>query len=312
MSGTTSLREAIGQYLALRRVLGFKLHHETWWLPSFVSFLGEQGSDVITVELALRWAQLPTDVHPAWWARRLAAVRHFARYHRAFEPRTEVPSRDLLPHRRRQRQTPHIYTEGEILVLMQQASLLRRPLMAATYETLIGLLAATGMRIGEAIALDHQDVDWLRARLRIRHSKFRKSRYVPVHQGTVRALRAYKAERDRLRPPHRTSSSFFVSSVGTRLIYNNVAHTFARLVRQAEIEPRAGRPPRLHDFRHSFTVTTVRDWYRAGLDVDSHLPALSTYLGHVNPTTTYWYLTATPELLALASERAKRAWEAQP
>ncbi len=311
MSASASLHEAIENYLALRRALGFKLRHETWWLPSFASFLEKQGRDVITVDLALRWAQLPTDVNPAWWAKRLSAVRHFARYHQAFDPRTEVPAPDLLPYRR-QRRRPHIYAKDEILVLMEQASLLRRPLMAATYKTLIGLLAATGMRVGEAITLDHRDVDWARARLHVRISKFRKSRYVPVHDETVCALRAYAVQREQLRPPHRTSSSFFVSSVGTRLIYNNVARTFARLVRQTGIEPRVGRLPRLHDLRHSFAVAILRDWYRADVDIDSRLPALSTYLGHVNPTTTYWYLTATPELLALASERAERAWEAQP
>lgn len=310
MSTARNIREAMQRYLALRRSLGFKLHHHTWWLPSFASFLEEQGSDVITVDLALRWAQLPTGVNPNWWAKRLSAIRLFARHYQAFDPRTEVPAPDLLPYRRKRR-TPHIYSDREINALMEQASLLRYPLMAATYTTLIGLLAVTGMRVGEAIALDDDDIDWSRARLHVRHSKFNKSRYIPVHEQTLGALRCYAIQRNRLRPPQATSHSFFVSLAGTRLIYNNVAHTYARLVTLARVEPRVGRPPRLHDLRHSFTVTTLCDWYRADVDVDSRLPALSTYLGHAHPTTTYWYLTATPQLLALASERAKRAWEVQ-
>jgi integrase len=184
--------------------------------------------------------------------------------------------------------------------------------MAATYPTIIGLLAATGMRVGEAIALDHDDVDWTRSRLHVRNSKFHKSRYVPIHEQTLTVLRSYVRHRERLRPTDQASPSFFVSSVGKRLIYNNVAYTFARLVRLARLKSQVDRPPRLHDMRHSFAVMTLRDWYAAGVDVETRLPALSTYLGHVSPTTTYWYLTATPELLALASQRAERAWEVQP
>ena len=308
MSNPTSLRESMEKYVALRRGLGFKLYHETWWLPSFAAFLEQQGSDVITVELALRWAQLPADADPSWWASRLSAISRFARHHRAYDPRTEVPAPELLPYRS-QRQSPHIYSEDEICSLMEQMSRLCPSLMAATYTTLVGLLAATGMRVGEAIALDHDNVDWLRARLLVRNAKLHKSRYVPVHEQTIDKLRAYAKQRDRLRPPHRESASFFVSLAGTRLIYNNVARTFARIAQQAGIEHRVGRPPHLHDLRHTFAVTTVRDWYRAGIDVEPRLPALSTYLGHVDPTSTYWYLTGTPELLALASERAERASE---
>lgn len=310
MSAPDSLHKAVEKYLALRRSLGFKLRHETWWLPSFASYLEANGSVVITVELAVRWAQQPVDVHPTWWAKRLSAVRRFAQYHQAFDARTEVPQPELLPYRK-ERRPPHIYTETEIDALLKQAARLRRPLNAATYTTLIGLLAATGMRVGEAIALDDADIDWSRARVHVRDSKFHKSRYVPVHNKTLNALRSYALERDRLRPSVRPSSSFFVSLKGTRLIYNNVAFVFSRFVRQAGIAHRPGCPPRLHDLRHTFVVSTLRDWYRNDLDVESRLPALSTYLGHVNPTTTYWYMTGTPELLALASQRAERAWGVQ-
>lgn len=310
-SATKDLREAMDNYLELRRALGFKLVQATRWLPSFASFLEEQGSDVITVDLAVRWAQSPSDAAPAWWAKRLGVIRQFARHHQASDSRTEVPAADLLPCRR-ERLTPHIYTDEEVRSLMEQASLLRRSLMAATYTTLIGLLAATGMRVGEAIALEDRDVDWLRARLLVRNSKFQKSRHVPLHEDTIDALRSYVTLRDRLRRPDRDSPSFFVSLAGTKLIYKNVQRVFSRLRSQAAIETRAGHPPRLHDLRHTFAIATLLDWYRDGANVEQRLPSLSTYLGHVDPTTTYWYLTATPELLALASERAEKAWGEQP
>jgi integrase len=303
------LTRAEKEYLALRRALGFKLRHETWWLPDFIAYLEAHKSSVITTELALRWPQLPTDANPNWWAKRLGAVRQFAKHLRAFDPRTQVPPVDLLPYRTR-RQTPHLYSDTEIAALMRQASALPHPLQAATYTTLFGLLAATGMRVGEAIALDENDVDWPRSLLTVRHSKFRKSRQVPLHESTLAALRAYAIRRDRVR--QNKSSSFLVSRVGTRLFEQNVWRVFARLRQSSGLMLRPGRPPRIHDLRHSFALRTLRDWYRAGLDVERRLPWLSTYLGHVSPSTTYWYLTATPELLALASERAERAWKVRP
>jgi site-specific recombinase XerD len=304
------LADALTEYLALRRALGFKLRHETWFLPDFVSYLKAHRSAVITTELALSWARQPADAHPNWWAKKLAAVRRFARHRRGSDPRTEVPPPDLLPYRR-QRQTPYIYSEREIVVLIRQASCLRHPLQAATYATLFGLLAATGMRVGEAIGLDQHDVDWRRALLTVRDGKFKKSRELPVHHTTLAALHAYAERRDRARP-HRHVPSFFVSRAGTRLLEQNVWHGFATLRERAGFSRRSGRLPRIHDLRHTFAVRTVEEWYRAGLDVERRLPWLSTYLGHVSPSSTYWYLTATPELLALASERAERAWKVRP
>jgi integrase/recombinase XerD len=303
------LTRAAANYLALRRALGFKLRHQTWWLPDFIAYLETHRSSVITTELAMRWAQQPSDADPSWWAKRLGAVRQFAKYHRAFDPRTEVPPKGLIPAPRR-RQRPHLYSDTEIKALMRQASALPHPLQAATYTTLIGLLATTGMRVGEAIALDENDVDCARSLVTVRDSKFRKSRHVPVHASTLAALSAYARRRDRVR--QRRSSSFFISLVGTRLHEQNVWRIFAGMRERAELTHQSGRPPRIHDMRHSFAVSTLRNWYRAGVDVEQRLPWLSTYLGHVSPSTTYWYLTATPELLALASKRAERAWKVRP
>lgn len=304
------LATAAADYLALRRALGFKLRHETWWLPDFVAYLDSHGSSTITTELALRWAQQPADGNPNWWAKKLGAIRRFARHHHACDPRTQVPPPDLLPFRSR-RQAPHLYTDQEVTALLQGARRLPDPLMSATYATILGLLAATGMRVGEALALDQVDVDWHLSVVTVSSSKFGKSRDVPVHSSTIAALHDYAQTRDRLSPRRRTPS-FFVSRAGTRVIHQNFHHVFLRLVRLTGIGGRSARRPRLHDLRHTFALKTVREWYRAGVDVEQRLPWLSTYLGHVNPSTTYWYLTATPELLALAGDRLERAWKMQP
>ncbi len=306
----TPLAAAAAEYLSMRRALGFKLYHETWWLPDFVAFLASHGSSTITAELAVRWAQQPADADPNWWATKLGAIRRFARHYHAFDPRTEIPAADLLL-RRTVRQTPHIYTDEEISALMQAARRLRRRMLRATYATLIGLLAATGMRVGEALALDDEDMDWPRSLVAVNRGKFGKSRELPLHASTMAALHQYARLRDRLRP-RRCTASFFVSTTGTRVIHQDFHHVFLRLVRLCGIGGPGARRPRLHDIRHSFAVTTVRDWYRHGLDVERQLPTLSTYLGHVSPSSTYWYLTGTPELLAEARERRERAWGVQP
>lgn len=304
------LSRSVEEYLALRRALGFKLYHETWFLPDFVAFLAAHGSSVITTELAARWAQEPPGTSPYWWAKRLSAVRCFARHHRAFDPRTEVPPPDLItyrtPHRR-----PHIYTDEEVALLMREARGLPGAMRSGSYATLIGLLAATGMRLGEGIALNDEDLDWHRSLLTVRHAKFQKTRLIPLHESTLAALHAYKARRDRL-CPRRCSRSFFVSGVGARIHLQNFQLVFLRLLRVAGLDTGPGRRPRIHDLRHAFALKTLRDWYRSGIDAERRLPWLSTYLGHVNPAATYRYLTATPELLALAGKRLERAWEVRP
>lgn len=301
----SDLRTVLDEHLSTRRALGFKLEDAARLLRSFVAFLEAQGASTVTTELALAWATQPKDAHPNWWATRLSAVRVFAKHLHALDPSTEVPPVDLLP-RRPRRATPYLYSQGEIASLMAAARALRSPLRAATYETLVGLLAATGLRVGEAIGLDRADVDGAEGLLTVVGSKFGKSREVPLHETTTEALEAYTDVRDRLCSLPK-APAFFVSTAGTRLIYNNVAHTYSGLVADAGLKPRSTRcRPRIHDLRHRFAVATLTRWHEAGLDVEAHLPRLSTYLGHVNPNSTYWYLSAAPELLAEAAQRLER------
>ncbi len=300
----STLQQAIADYLAVRRALGFKLRRPELLLTDFARFMDRAGVDTITTALALAWA---TNVSGGanWKADRLGVVRGLASYLKAFDQDTEIPPADLLP-REGRRATPFIYSEADIVSLMGAANHLHSRIRQRTYATLIGLLAATGMRVGEAIRLDRRDIDWSDGTLTIRKTKFDKSRLLVLHPTTIAALRAYDHLRDRL-VPHQTDPSFFVSQTGTRLLYCNVQWTFGRLVQQANIAPRSARcRPRLHDLRHTFAVRTVLGWYRDGLDAATRLPLLSTYLGHTNPRDTYWYLSATPELLGVAAERLAR------
>jgi len=299
-----TLRAAVAEYLTLRRGLGFKLQLPGAWLEQFVSFLEQRGASYITTQLALDWAKQPVDAQAVYLTRRLSTVCGFARYRAASDPRTQVPSLGLLPHRFH-RKAPYIYSDDEIGRLIKAASRLPSTtgMRSRTYATLLGLLAVTGMRIGEVVALDRDDVDLCEAVLTIRGTKFNKSRLVPVHATTRRALKQYADQRDRIQPRPRTAS-FFVGEHGCRLVKNSVEQTFVRLSREVGLRgPGDSRGPRVHDIRHRFAVTTMLRWYRAGVDVERHLPELSTYLGHGHPTATYWYLSAVPELMRLAVAR---------
>lgn len=305
----TPLAAAADAYLKMRRALGFKLYHLTWWLPDFVAFVESHGSSTITAALAVRWAQQPPGGTPSWWAHRLSAVRGFAKHHQAYDPRTEIPECHFS--RPRLRQPPHIYSDREIRSLLILARQLKDPVLSESYSTLLALLATTGMRVGEALALDDPDVDLEQAIITVRRAKFGKSRLLPVHPTTTAALQHFIRRRDRL-CPHRPTPGFFVSSTGRRVLHQKFHHVFLRLISQGDIRGPAGRRARLHDLRHTFAVKTVGDWYRAGVDVEARLPWLSTYLGHVSPSSTYWYLSATPELMDAAGARLERFWEAKP
>lgn len=303
----SALHAALDEYLAVRRALGFELRLAGRLLQNFVRFAEREGADRITTALALRWATEPAEAQPAQWANRLGMVRRFAQYRSATDPRTEVPPPDLLPHRFR-RPPPYLYRDHEVRRLICAARQLAPTtgLRPHSYATLFALYAVTGMRTNEALRLERDDVDLTNGVLTVRETKFGKSRWVPIHPSTQRALRRYAARRDRL-CPHPNTPSFFVSERGTRLTEWSVRHTFVALSRQIGLRgPSDSRGPRLHDLRHRFAVKTLRNWYRAGLDVERHLPRLATYLGHAHVTDTYWYLTATPELLHAAVRRLER------
>jgi integrase/recombinase XerD len=302
----SSLQHALEDYLAIRRALGFKLERHGRLLPQFLAYLQDVGADTVTTEHALRWATLPSAADPRWWAERLAVVRGFARYLQTLDPAAQLPPIDLLPTCRRRRATPYLYSDRDIAALMAAAATLHPPLRAATTQTLIGLLAVTGMRIGEALRLDRGDLDLKHARLIVRDSKFGKSRELPLHPTTMRALRAYLRRRDQLLPRSDTPA-LLLSPTGERLSYPAAGRTFRRLVAHVGLTPRSATcRTRAHDLRHSFAVSTVLDAYQTGADAQARLALLCTYLGHADPGATYWYLSAAPELLALAAARLQQ------
>jgi integrase/recombinase XerD len=304
-----TLRQRAEQYLAMRRALGFKL---TTWGPklmSFIAYLESLEHTVVTTDDAVAWATSTPrgSSDPVHWARRLDVVRIFARHLKTLDPATEIPPEDVLA-RRYRRITPYLYSPGEIVALLLAAGRLTPPLRAATWQTALGLLAVTGMRVSEACRLDRGDIDLRHGVLTVRGSKFGKSREVPIHSSTTAVLAGYALIRDQLRP-RLAGPAFFISTRGTRLDAANMSHTFTQLLTAARIAPVPGRRrQRIHDLRHTFTVATLLDWYRAGVDVQARIPLVATYLGHVDPKSSYWYLSGSPELLALAAARLEYAF----
>jgi len=304
----TDLRRAIDDYLALRHRLGSALHEATRVLHLFARFAEQEGASRVTTDLARRWATHFPNLSPVSVNTRFQIVRRFAEWRHVTDPLTEIPPIDLLP-ARYHRKPPSLYQDADIDRLLEAARQLPSPmgLRGLTYATLFGLLAVTGLRISEALALDDADVQRTEARLTIRRSKFGKSRLTPLHASTIERLAVYARTRDRVFP-RRLSPAVFLSEQGTRVTIWAAEYTFAKVSGQIGLRPpihghRHGHGPRLHDLRHRFAIRTLVRWYRAGLDVDPLLPLLATYLGHVHVHETYWYLEAVPELLALATER---------
>lgn len=307
-----SLRNALDEYLTLRRALGFKLSQTARSLPRFVDFIEREGTSFITTDLSLRWAQKDPEASSVTHADRLAMVRRFAAWRSAQDPRTEVPPVGLLP-RRYQRPTPYIYSQTEIeSIVLATASLpSKRGLRGLTCSTLYRLLAVTGMRISEAVALDRDNVNLLAGVIEIKEGKHGKSRFVPIHATTKSALADYSRKRDAILPALKTSA-FFVGECGVRMSAFSAGDNFVKVSRAIGLRPprtdgRRGRGPRLHDLRHRFAVSTLIHWYRSGADVDREIPKLATYLGHKGPNEVYWYLQAVPELLELATQRSRDA-----
>jgi integrase len=305
----TALRQAIDDYIALRRSLGFKLRDAADDLRNFATFLEQKAAPFVTTELAMEWAMQPVDHQPSDWAQRLSYVRVFARHWHATDPRTEIPPMGLLPFRP-QRARPHLYSEEEIQDLLAAALKLspREGLRPWTYHCLFGLLAVGGLRISEALKLERPDVDLRESILTIRQTKFGKTRLVPLHVSSRDVLAGYACRRDRLL---RSASSpcFLLNDHGRRLEISAVHRTFYDLSRQIGLRgPEDHKGPRLHDFRHRFAVRTLVDWYRSNEDIERRLPILSTFLGHGHVADTYWYLSVEPELMGLATRRLELRW----
>ena len=255
----------------------------------------------ITSAVALEWATSKQNASPTHHAKRLSMVRLFAEFRKLVDPRTEVPPRTLLPYRPK-RAVPHIYSQTEIARLLNAfLNLDSTELRRRTYYTIFGLLVVTGCRAGEILGLKHDDVDRKRGILTIRLAKFGKSRLVPLRRSTTAALREYVKVRGAfVKVP---TDYFFVSSLGNRVDYGDFKGTFIAISRKVGLRGLGSSGPRIHDLRHSFAVRTILCWYKSGANVEASLPLLSTYLGHVKATDTYWYLTAVPELLRLAAAR---------
>jgi len=306
------LRKALQDYLEMRRGLGFKLQSQGQRLSNFLRFIERRKAAHITTALALEWARQSKSAGSEQWFR-LITIRPFARYCSAADSRTEVPPPNLIP-RPRTRLRPYLYTEDEIQRLLKAALNLRfkDDLKTYTYYCLFGLLAVSGLRIGEALRLKNEDVDLVNGVLNIRESKFGKSRLVPLHPTTQKVLNDYRNRRDR-HLNGRTAAQFFISRHGTPLSHPVVYNIFNLLSVQVGLrDPSASHGPRLHDFRHRFAVWTLLRWYRSDEDIEPRLPLLSTYLGHTCIANTYWYLTSCPELMALAVKRLEQRWEVEP
>lgn len=303
------LRDALERYITMRRGFGHKLRCDALLLSRFVAHMEERGATIITSKLALDWAT--KEARPPTWPGRLSAVRCFARHLSSTEPRTEIPPMGILPARRRRK--PYIYTDQEINNLLNAMLVVRsaKGLHCWTFYCIFGLLAVTGLRVGEALRLKRDDVDLAAGILTIRDTKFGKSRVVPIHSTTVAVLTDYARRRDAQRPTP-ISPTFFIGEQGREINHSAISLVFGTVCRQIGLHHPgdAYRRPRIHDLRHSYAVATLLRWYRVGEDIDHRLPVLSTYLGHSHTGCTYWYLSACPELMERAAHRLEARWEA--
>lgn len=301
-----SLSIFMKEYLTTRRALGFKLDRTEHELKQFLRFLKRKKSSVILSQTALEWATHSGSTSRENGANRLSYVIQFARYVSAEDPRHEVPSQCLVPYPKRRRKPIYIYSEKEILKLMEATQIFRSLLKSRNYRVLIGLLAATGMRVGELIALDDKDFDSVKGLLTVRKSKEGQSRLILLHSSTRKELKSYQKFRDQA--VSKSSTALFRSNSGARLHYENVHPVFDRLLKEVLLYERKPKP-RIHDLRHTFIIKTIERWYHEGKRVESKLSYLSTYVGHVSPSSTYWYLSATPELMACAAKLLNQRME---
>jgi integrase len=312
-----TLRQAVQDYLDLRRSLGFKLNEAGRALPDFVAFMERHRAPYVTQALAVAWARQPSHVQPAEWARRLCYVRQFARHRSATDLRTEIPAPGLLPFQPK-RARPYLYSAGEIRALLRAALEMpyrneREALLPSTYHCLFGLLSVSGMRLGEARNLEIQDVDLTAGILTIRGAKLGKSRIVPLHNSTCKVLADYITRREHHWADRPVSSYLFVSSWGNRMDVGAIHRTFYSLSRQIGLRGASdSHGPRLHDMRHVFATNTLVRWYQSDQDPERRLPILSAYLGHVHVEDTQWYFSGSPELMREAMRRLEQRWGDRP
>jgi integrase/recombinase XerD len=306
-----TLHIELDRYLTLRRSLGYKLREDESVLRRFLDYAASEGGSCISTELFLRWQGSFGRATQQTWGGRYSMVRLFAEWLHGQDQCHEIPPRGLVP-RRAKRPHPYIYSDTEIASIVTAAAQLPSiyGLRGLTYSTFFGLIAATGLRISEAVGLDIEDVNLIEGSLYVRSGKFGKDRQLPLESSVVAHLCAYAKERDRLLG--QTPPSFFVKCSGKRIGVDGAQYNFAQIgqrigLREAQRAYGHGLGPRIHDLRHSFAVRTMIGWYRAGKDPAREMIKLSTWLGHADPKHTYWYIEAVPELLDLASQRAENS-----
>jgi integrase len=284
-------------YLKQRRALGYRLHSQGFQLLNFARYAdGQAHPGPLTRALVLRWACLPKAASRLYWARRLAIVRAFARHLQLTEPDTQVPPRHVFGPTH-QRRCPHLYTPTQVQSLLSRAGQLRGQFRRHTWQTLLGLLACSGLRISEALRLQPQDVDWEQGLLIIRESKYGKTRLVPLHRTALKPLRAYAQRRQERFP---WAQSFFVSQRGSGMTRNTAECTFQQLRQGIAF---TGPPPRLQDLRHTLASRVLQRAQAKGQGAGNRVLILSRFLGHSHVEDTYWYLSALPQLLAQAAKR---------
>jgi integrase len=305
MNAHPTMYQKVDAFLKERRQAGPALRVIGSQLKSFARFAEDRGHHgPITLDLALQWVQASQRTTVKTAAGRLAQLRPFLQFCHKLDPGSAVVRENFFGPSY-QRVIPHIYTSQEIRSLIEAAARLRPAggLRAQSYVTFFGLLASTGLRLSEALNLERRDVDLEHGVLHIREAKFHRSRYVPLHATTIRALHRYARRRD-CDPLSATTSRFFVADRGRRLPVGTVRGTFDRLRLKLGWRCRGGRrAPRIHDLRFTFICRRLERWCAQGLDVDHLMLSLYTYVGHAEATSTYWYLTATPELMRLAARR---------
>lgn len=304
----SSIYQGLTEYVDMKRAMGFSFQYQEAHLKSFGIFLKEKNKKYVTKELATEWA-LGADKKPTWWhAKKLSELRAFAVYWKTMEPKTELWPEKLWP-MRYQRKNPYIYSDEQIRLIMKSCRNLNpqdslRPL---TFETLFGLIASCGLRLSEAIGLKKADVDLKNGVLSVQKTKFYKPRIVPLHETTLQMMVRYAEARDNFcrdfLSGHQQCEMFFISNDDKAITTGVAEWTFDKIALSCGVRTEPRRGPRLHDLRHTFVVRSLEDWYRQGKDIEVLLPILSTYLGHVQPSSTYWYISITPELMGLASEK---------